>query len=135
MNATTITMISTWGRDQHATNTTEGDERSGRDGKAGHSLRTAHLSRLATGTGGPCLPVCLPRTFKSAMSDKEARSDEAIENFTVDEQSPDEDLPNSGGKKLNSGEMSRGQGLPRSKKWVSLRRKCRQVSCKLLPIY
>ena len=42
------------------------------------------------------------------MSDEEAHSDEGNEDFTEDEQSPDEDLPAAGGKKLSSGEMSRG---------------------------
>ena len=34
------------------------------------------------------------------MSDEEAHSDEGNEDFTEDEQSPDEDLPEAGGNKI-----------------------------------
>ena len=78
MDATIITIFCTEGRDQDAAYRTGRAERSGRDEEAGHSLRIAHLSLWATGTGGPCLPVCPPRTFKSDMIDEDGQHDEGI---------------------------------------------------------
>ncbi len=46
------------------------------------------------------MPARPPRTFKSAMSDEDAHSDEGIEDFTEDEQSPEEDLQEAGGEKI-----------------------------------
>ncbi len=86
MNATRITALGSEGRDQHATKTTGRDERLGRDEEADHLLRTADLSRWATRTGGPCLPVRLPRTFKSEMSDEEDLPDKENEDILESEE-------------------------------------------------